>query len=225
MKDPALYEHIEPETVGNIRRVLISDLSGKSNIDYKARELGFNIDTSSDGKSRDIAKWVKDMEYNGYQFDGAEASFELVLQEQLGGYKSHFDLVDIDVHIHSGQDAQPRAVATLKVEVDGQTEHTAAEGVGPVHAMDVALRKALVRFFPSVAQVQLVDYKVRVLDEASGTSSKVRVLITSSDGQRVWSTVGASENIIEASWLALRDSLNYHLYRSEMNPAPKLEEL
>lgn len=225
MKDPALYEHIEPETVGNIRRVLISDLSGKSNIDYKARELGFNIDTSSDGKSRDIAKLIKDMEYNGYQFDGAEASFELVLQEQLGGYKSHFDLVDIDVHIHSSQDAQPRAVATLKVEVDGQTEHTAAEGVGPVHAMDVALRKALVRFFPSVAQVQLVDYKVRVLDEASGTSSKVRVLITSSDGQRTWSTVGASENIIEASWLALRDSLNYHLYRSEMNLAPKLEEL
>ena len=152
------------------------------------------------------------MEYNGYQFDGAEASFELVLHEQLGDYKSHFDLVDIDVHIHSSQNALPRAVATLKVEVDEQTEHTAAEGVGPVDAMDIALRKALVRFFPSVAQVQLIDYKARVL-------------ITSSDGQRSWSTVGASENIIEASWLALRDSLNYQLYRSEMNPAPQLEEL
>lgn len=115
-------------------------------------------------------------------------------------------------------------MATLKVEVDGQTEHTAAEGVGPVHAMDVALRKALVRFFPSVAQVKLVDYKARVLAGSGGISSKVRVLITSSDGQRSWSTVGVSENIIEASWLALRDSLSYHLYSLETAKVSQLEE-
>ncbi|MCH8327879.1 MAG: hypothetical protein IID15_05060 [Candidatus Marinimicrobia bacterium] len=224
MKNAALYEHIEPETVGNIQRVLISDLSGKSNIDYKARELGFKFSNNKDGKSRELAQWVKNMEYEGYQFDGAEASLELVIQEQFGDYKSYFELADIDVHIHSTKDTLPRAVATLKVEVDGQTEHTAAEGVGPVHAMDVALRKALVRFFPSVAQVKLVDYKVRVLDGSGGTSSKVRVLITSSDGQRSWSTVGVSENIIEASWLALRDSLNYHLYSLETAKVSQLEE-
>ena len=224
MKNAALYEHIKPETVGNIRRVLISDLSGKSNIDYKARELGFKFSNNKDGKSRELAQWVKNMAYNSYQFDGAEASFELVIQEQFGDYKSYFELAGIDVHIYSTKDTLPRAVATLKVEVDGQTEHTAAEGVGPVQAMDMALRKALVRFFPSVAQVKLVDYKARVLAGSGGISSKVRVLITSSDGQRSWSTVGVSENIIEASWLALRDSLSYHLYILETAKVSQLEE-
>ncbi|MCH7576070.1 MAG: hypothetical protein IIA59_13245 [Candidatus Marinimicrobia bacterium] len=224
MKNAALYEHIEPETVGYIRRVLISDLSGKSNIDYKTGELGFKFSDNKDGKSRELAQWAEIMEHNGYQFDGAEASFELVIQEQFGDYKSYFERADIDVHIDSTKDKLPRAVATLKVEVDGQTEHTAAEGVGPLHAMDVALRKALLRFFPSVAQVKLADCKVRVLDGSGGTSSKVRVLITSSDGRRSWSTVGVSENIIEASWLALRDSLSYHLYSLETAEMSQLEE-
>jgi 2-isopropylmalate synthase len=216
MKDSAMYEHIEPDTVGGNRKVVVSDLSGQSNVRYKARELGIDLDQDN-GRSQaaEIVKWVKSLEYEGYQFDGAEASFELLLRQHTGEFTPFFQVVDSRVYVRYGQDVSPISEVVLKVSVDNEVEHTVAEGVGPVNALDVALRKGLSRFYPAIAAVGLVDYKVRVLDEKDGTSAKVRVLVETSDGKQTWSTVGVSENIIEASWQAIRDSLNYYLYKSK----------
>jgi 2-isopropylmalate synthase len=224
MKDSAMYEHIEPDTVGGNRKVLVSDLSGQSNVRYKARELGIDLDQEN-GRSQaaEIVKWVKSLEYEGYQFDGAEASFELLLRQHTGEFTPFFQVLDSRVYVRYGQDVSPIAEVVLKVFVDGEVEHTVAEGVGPVNALDVALRKGLTRFYPEIAAVGLVDYKVRVLDEKDGTSAKVRVLVETSDGKQTWSTVGVSENIIEASWQAIRDSLNYYLYKSKAVSTIQLE--
>ncbi|UCD39001.1 MAG: citramalate synthase [Fidelibacterota bacterium] len=215
MKDTAMYEHIPPESVGARRRVLVSDLSGQSNIRYKAREFGIDWDGENGRQyATEVAQWVKSLEYEGYQFDGAEASFELLLRQHTGEFSPFFDILDSRVFVRFGEEGPPTAEAVMKVRVDGEVEHTVAEGVGPVNALDVALRKALVRFYPVIAEVKLVDYKVRVLDEKDGTSAKVRVLVETSDGKKSWSTVGVSENIIEASWQALRDSLNFVLFKT-----------
>ncbi|MFC1583063.1 citramalate synthase [Candidatus Neomarinimicrobiota bacterium] len=224
MKDSAMYEHIEPDTVGGNRKVLVSDLSGQSNVRYKARELGIDLDQEN-GRSQaaEIVKWVKSLEYEGYQFDGAEASFELLLRQHTGEFTPFFQVVDSRVYVRYGQDVSPISEVVLKVSVDGEVEHTVAEGVGPVNALDVALRKGLTRFYPEIAAVGLVDYKVRVLDEKDGTSAKVRVLVETSDGKQTWSTVGVSENIIEASWQAIRDSLNYYLFKSKAVSTIQLE--
>jgi 2-isopropylmalate synthase len=212
LKNNRMYEHIDPEKIGNKQRVLVSDLSGQSNIRYKAKELGIDL---SDNKeiSRKLVNYIKSMEHSGFQYDGAEASFELLLRSELGEFTPFFNVLDSKVNVVYDNQGASKAEAVLKVKVDGEIEHTASDGNGPVNALDNALRKALLRFYPQIALIKLVDYKVRVLDEKEGTCAKVRVIIESSDGTETWSTVGVSENIIEASFQALSDSINYKLFR------------
>jgi len=212
MKDSKMYEHIEPEIVGNHQRVLVSDLSGQSNIRFKADEL--NVALNGDNElTKDLVNHIKNLEHKGYQFEGAEASFELMLRSRKGTFIPFFDVADSRVNVNYDRSGHNRADAMLKVIVDGETEQTAADGVGPVDALSNALKKALLRFYPELNEVKLTDYKVRVLNEQDGTGAKVRVLIESSDGKTSWSTVGVSENIIEASWQAFSDSLNYKLLK------------
>ncbi len=214
------YQHVPPEKVGNSKRVLVSELSGRSNILYKVRELGLGVELSQ-AQARQLLELVKLQESRGFQYEGAEASFELLVRRMLPGYQPPFVLVDFMAMVEKRGDGHPNgnggdiaSQAVVKVKVGDQVMHTAADGNGPVNALDHALRKALRQFYPSLEAVRLVDYKVRVVDQGSGTGATVRVLIDSTDGRRTWSTVGASENIIEASWLALADSLEYWLVRS-----------
>lgn len=213
MRNFAMYEHVPPETVGAKRHVLISDLSGQSNVRYKAEELGIDLDSFEKNMAKDIVREIKTMEHEGYQFDGAEASFELLLRRQTGEFQPFFDVLEARTYVRYNNEGGTVSEAVIKVVVKDEIEHTVSEGVGPVNALDNALRKALVRFYPEVADVKLTDYKVRVLDEKKGTNAVVRVLIETSDGQNSWSTVGVSENILEASWQALRDSLDYKLFK------------
>lgn len=211
MKESRMYEHIAPALVGNKQRVLVSDLSGQSNIRYKAEELGIKLNGNRELSGK-IVKHIKSLEYDGYQFDGAEASFELILREELKEFSPYFSVVDAKVHVFFDESGFSTSEGVLKVKVENEIEHTAADGLGPVHALDNALRKALLRFYPEISNIKLVDYKVRVLDEKDGTEAKVRVIIESSDGKKSWSTVGVSTNIIEASLKALSDSINYKLF-------------
>lgn len=215
LKDSRMYEHINPKMVGNAQRVLISDLSGQSNIRYKAKEFGVEIEEGTQFYKK-LVKHVKELEFDGYQFDGAEASFELILRNERKEFTPFFKTIDSRIYTFFDNHQHNNAEAVLKIEVNGEVEHTAAEGDGPVNALDNALRKALLRFYPEIASVKLVDYKVRVLDEKEATAAKVRVLIESSDGETTWSTVGVSTNIIEASWQALCDGMNYKLYKSSI---------
>ncbi|MFN8009064.1 MAG: citramalate synthase [Terriglobia bacterium] len=210
MKETSAYEHIPPETVGNERRVLISELSGKSNVLYKAERMGLVIDKASPGAQTAVNK-VKEMEHYGYQFEGAEASFEILFNKLLGKQEDFFALDGFRVITEKRGNHESASEAVIKLRVGGVPEHTAAEGVGPVSALDSALRKSLTRFFPCLKEIRLTDYKVRVLNAKGGTDAKVRVLIETSDGQESWGTVGVSENLIEASWLALVDSISYKL--------------
>ena len=210
MAHPPTYEHIPPETVGNERRVVVSDLSGRANVLYKAEEMG--LDLSKDRPEvREILAQLKQLEHAGFQFEGAEASFELLVRRTTGQHRPAFTLKGLRVMVEKGPHGEAVAEASIRVAVDGQEEHTAAEGNGPVHALDRALRKALERFYPAIGKVRLVDYKVRVLNADAATAAKVRVLIQSTDGARTWGTVGVSENVVEASWQALVDSLEYVL--------------
>ncbi len=215
VKHPDTYEHVDPESVGNHRRVLVSELSGRSNILWKAREYGIDLDHDTPD-SRRILERLKDLEDRGFLFEGAEASFELLMERALGRHSPYFDLEAYRVIVEE-QDgsADPVAEATVRVRVKGMLEHTAAAGNGPVNALDHALRKALEEFYPNLREMRLIDYKVRILDESKGTAAKTRVLITSGDGRETWGTVGVAENIIEASWLALVDSIEYKLRRDE----------
>jgi 2-isopropylmalate synthase len=213
LKDSRMYEHINPTVVGNAQRVLVSDLSGQSNIKYKAKEFGVDVEEGNEFSKKLVAH-VKELEFEGYQFDGAEASFELLLRNTKNEFTPFFKTIDSRIYTFFDNERHKKSEAVLKIEVNGEIEHTAAEGDGPVNALDNALRKALLRFFPEIATIKLVDYKVRVLDEKEATAAKVRVLIESSDGETTWSTVGVSTNIIEASWQALCDGLNYKLYKS-----------
>ena len=215
-RHPETYEHVKPELVGNQRRILISELAGASNVVQKAREYNISLERTS-GATRMILDIIKDLEYKGYYFEGAEASFELLLKRVLGLYESLFELDGFRVIIEKRErDQEPVAEATIKLKVGDKIVHTAAEGEGPVNALDNALRKALGDFYPELSKISLTDYKVRVLNGSSGTSAKVRVLIESTDGSRVWGTVGVSTNIIEASWRALVDSIEYGLLAREM---------
>ncbi len=213
-KNPETYEHIRPEVVGNTQRVLISDLSGESSILYKARE--FNIDMDRDKKVvKDLLRKIKDLEMYGYQFEGAEGSLELLIKNALGIHRRYFDLVGFRVLVEKTERNHPVSEATIMVRVGDRVEHTAALGTGPVNALDSALRKALEKFYPVLKEMDLVDYKVRVLSTKDGTKAMTRVLIESSDGKRTWGTVGVSENIMEASWRALVDSIDYKMLIEE----------
>ncbi len=214
MKTPMAYEHVEPGATGNDRRVLMSDLCGKSSVDYKAREL--KIELGGNGfDSKRIATEIKRLEHEGYQFDAAEGSFELLLKRLTGQFKPLFELESFRVAIEKEKDLPCRAYATIKISVDGQEEITAAEGDGPVSALDNALRKALNKFFlVDLETMHLVDFKVRVIEGREGTGARVKVFIESRDQKRVWSTIGVSSDIIEASWQALEDSFQHKLSRT-----------
>jgi 2-isopropylmalate synthase len=215
LKHPDTYEHVSPEAVGNHRRVLVSELAGKSNILFKAREYGIDLDRETPD-SRRILDQLKALEDQGFQFEGAEASFELLMERALGRHRPYFDLDAYRVIVEEQNASQePVAEATVRVRVKGMLEHTAAAGNGPVNALDHALRKALEEFYPGLREMKLLDYKVRILDESKGTAAKTRVLITSGDGRETWGTVGVADNIIEASWLALVDSIEYKLRADE----------
>lgn len=210
MKNGDTYEHINAGEVGNRRRVLISDLSGKSNIRYKSGQLGIDLDTESE-KIPGIVDKLKNLENDGYQFEAAEASFELLVRQMKNEWKDFFSLEGFRIIIEKNVSGGSRTEATIRLTVNGQTEHCAAEGTGPVHALDKALRKAVHRFYPDIAEVHLQDYKVRVLNQKEGTDAQVQVLIDSAEGNQSWTTIGVSRNIIDASWEALSDSFNYYL--------------
>ncbi len=212
-RHPETYEHIRPEKVGNTTRVLVSDLSGRSNILVKAEECGLALD-SKDPVTLEILEEIKEMENQGYQFEGAEASFELLMRRAMGKVKSYFQVMAFRViDTRRSEDQTPVSEATVKVRVGGRVEHTAADGNGPVNALDRALRKALESFYPQIGEMKLLDYKVRVLPAGKGTESVTRVLVESGDADSRWGTVGVSENIIDASYHALTDALQYKLHK------------
>ena len=213
LKNPSAYEHVAPESVGNSRVFLMSEVAGRSMIIEKIRKFDPAI-TKDSPVVGEIIKRVKELEFEGYQFEGADGSFELLVRKIIGKYQPLFTL-----HYYQTNGVNPRpeegvnACAQIKVEVDGQIEVTAGEGDGPVNALDIALRKALEHFYPAVSQIRLIDYKVRVLDGKSATASRVRVLIESSDGQNTWTTIGVSADVMEASFKALVDSFEYKLIK------------
>jgi 2-isopropylmalate synthase len=219
------YQHIEPALVGNDTRIIVSELAGRHSITAKLAEQGVDFQLN-DNDVRTLLTLVKKQEAKGYAYEGAEASFELLVRRTRPGYRAKFELADFMVverrhHLAAskrerGEDAREMvSEAMVKVSVGEQLFMTADEGNGPVHALDGAIRKALVQFYPEINTIHLVDYKVRVIDLAAGTGAKVRVLIESTDGEATWTTVGASSDVIEASWLALADSLEYWLWRQE----------
>lgn len=213
LKNRETYEHIDPELVGNRQRVLVSDLAGRSNIVYKAKEYGIDL-KGDDHAVREILRRIKDLEGQGYEFEASEASFELLIQEALGRKRKNFRLVGFRVIDEKRKEGEPPiSEATIMVEVDGVMEHAAAMGNGPVNALDQALRRALTKFYPALEEMELLDYKVRVLSSGEGTGASVRVLIESGDKKDRWGTVGVSQNVIEASWQALVDSIDYKLYK------------
>ena len=212
-RNPLTYEHMQPEIVGNRRRIVISEQSGLSNILAKARSFGIELE-KQDPTCRQILQRLKNLESEGYQFEAAEASFELLMREALGQRQSPFEVKGFQIHydmISGKQLFCATSMATIKIAVGGRDILEAAEGNGPVAAMDAALRKALVNFYPEIESFHLTDYKVRILGGAAGTSAKTRVLIESSNGQQRWTTVGVSDNILEASYHAVVESLEYGL--------------
>jgi len=212
-KDAKSYQHINPSQVGNRTRIVISELAGRSNVVHKAEEFGLALGSRDTVSS--VLSQIKELEGRGFQFEGAEGSVELMIRRTETDYRPPFELVDFHVLVRGGDDGAMAAEATIKIRVGERTIHTAADGTGPVNALDAAIRKALLPVHPQLASVRLTDYKVRILDGEAGTAAQTRVLITSSDGARSWSTVGCSDNIIEASWIALVDALEYALF-----PAP-----
>ncbi len=216
MKNSSTYEHIQPELVGNRQRVLLSDLSGKSNLVYKAKDFGLDID-SSDPKINTVVERLKELENKGFQYEGAEASFELLMRKTMGTFTPFFDSMSYRVLDEKRTSVEsPLAEATVMIEVDGEQEHTAATGNGPVNAIDAAIRKALLKFYPNLADMELVDYKVRILTTGTGTEAVTRVLIESKDAEGSWGgTVGVATNIVDASYQALMDSIEYKLLKDK----------
>ena len=208
----ASYEHVPPEVVGNRRHVVVSELSGRGNVRVKADELG----VATDGRERELLAQVKELENQGYQFEAAEGSFELLVRRRQPGYVAPFELLDVVVVAQRRRGEAMIAEATVKLRVGSETVHTAAEGDGPVHALDRALRKALLPHYPALADVRLADYKVRILDPQAATGARTRVLIEAARGEERWSTLGVSKNIIEASGQALADSLELPLLRARL---------
>ena len=215
-RHPETYEHIRPETVGNRTRVLVSDLSGRANILAKAEECGLELD-SKDPVTLEILEKIKGMENDGFQFEGAEASFELLMLKEMGKLKHYFTVMAFRVIDTLREcDNDPVSEATIKVKVGGKIEHTAADGNGPVNAVDNALRKGLINFYPQIGEVKLLDYKVRVLPASQGTDAVIRVLVESGDEDGRWGTVGVSSNVIDASYQAVADSLIYKLHKDNL---------
>jgi len=210
MKNPKAYEHISPDLIGNERRVIVSEQSGKSNIEYKAKELGVNLGKKGLNENQ-IVKSIKELENYGYEFDAAEGSLKLIMEKLTDQFVPHFELESFRVVVEKDKERPCYSHAMIKIRVDDKTEITSAEGDGPVSALDNALRKALATIFPQIDDMHLVDFKVRVIDGMDGTDAKVRVLIESRDKNNIFSTIGVSEDIIEASWQALADSFQYKL--------------
>ncbi|TFE69096.1 citramalate synthase [Methylacidiphilum sp. Yel] len=211
------YEHIDPALVGNHRRILVGELSGKSNIVLKAKELGIALEENNPNIQRVLNK-IKELEAKGYEFESAEASFALLLRKLLSPYPSFFHLLEYHVSIRQLPSKNYKVCeATIKISIHGERIYTVAEGDGPVHALDRALREALVKFYPAIGQLRLEDYKVRIIDSTEGTASSIRVWVESTDGKEIWSTVGVSHDIVEASWLALFDSIEYWLLKKTEN--------
>jgi 2-isopropylmalate synthase len=208
-KLPESYQHIDPARVGNEMRVVVSEVAGRRNVRLRAEALGLNA--AADEAA--VLRRIKELEHQGFQFEAAEGSFEMLLRRAAAGYQPPFELLDFTVIVEKRGGQAVQAQATVKLRVSGEIMHTAAEGAGPVNALDRALRKALVPFYPRLEDVRLVDYKVRIVDEHLGTGAKPRVIVESARGADRWSTVGCSENIIEASWLALWDALELPLHR------------
>ncbi len=212
VKHTATYEHIDPETVGNERRVLISELSGQSNI--LAKTIKYDITHDRELMTKILTR-VQELEHEGYEFEAAEASFDLLVKKTLGLYQPKFERLAYHVMVETDNEGRTTNEATVKLRVNDTIQHTVAEGDGPVNALDGAVRKAITGFYPRLAEMRLVDYKVRVVNAREGTAARVRVVIESHDETDVWGTVGVSENIIEASWLALVDSYEYKLFKDE----------
>ena len=202
------YQHIDPKRVGNQKRVLVSELSGRGNIAYKAKEFGLDVNTN---EVKQVLVKIKEMENKGFYFEGAEASVELMLRRAQPGYVPPFDLIDFLIVVEHRRGRGLLAEANVKVNVNGEVAHTAAEGDGPVNALDIAMRKALLPHYPQLDSVRLADYKVRILDGNNATAAMTRVTIDSTNGVRNWTTVGSSTNIVDASWQALADSMEYAL--------------
>ncbi len=210
-KSKRTYEHIDPQLVGNERRFLISELSGKSNILAEMEKAKLSQDPKL---ARKILSRVQDLENQGYQFEAASASFDLLTKKVLGTYKPAFELIEYHVEVEKRKNGEILTESTVKLKVGDKVEHVVAEGDGPVNALDAALRKSLENFYPCIREMHLIDYKVRVVNGKAGTAARVRVVIESRDRQSIWGTVGASENIIEASWLALVDSVEYKIHQA-----------
>ncbi|MCS7159118.1 MAG: citramalate synthase [Gemmatales bacterium] len=210
VRNTATYEHIDPALVGNERRILISELSGRSNIAAKTNRLKIPLD---ENLLRRVLERICDLENQGYEFEAAEASFDLLVRKMAGLYQPWFERLHYHVTVEADSAGRLESEATVKLRVRGQVEHVVAEGDGPVNALDAALRKALEPYYPALKQMRLLDYKVRVVNSRAGTAARVRVVIESGDGQDIWGTVGVSENIIEASWQALVDSFEYKLFK------------
>lgn len=214
LKNRKTYEHIEPEEVGNRQRILISELSGKSSILSKSGEFGIDLD-AKDSIAGEIVKQIKKLEHDGFQFEGADGSLEILMKKAKGQWKKFFDVVRARVIVSISSDQQaPFSEAVVMIKTpDGGIHHAVAEGNGPVNAMDKAFRQALVKYYPELKGIELLDFKVRIMDEHAGTAAKTRVLIESGDDTGKWGTVGVSENIIEACWQALVDSIDYRLHK------------
>lgn len=216
------YQHIDPALVGNEARVVVSELAGKSNLLSRAEELGLSL---SEGGEKELLEKIKEAESRGFSFEVAEGTVALMLQRKSPGHKAPFELLDYKVTVSQRGSGESNAEAVIKIKIGTQTAHTAGEGNGPVSALDAALRKALLPLYPAVAGIHLVDYKVRILDGDSATRATTRVLIDSSDGHKTWTTVGASANIIEASWHALADGIEYGLtYKNSPAIPPETQQ-
>ena len=208
------YEHIDPKLVGNRTRVLVSDMSGRSSVMMKAREMGVELDETSP-QMKSFIKELKELEFRGYEYEAADASFQLLVERFLKGREALFELIDYRVIVEHRGEAGLLSEATVKINVNGNIRHTVAESHGPIGALDLALRRALENDYPVIKDLQLVDYKVRILEGADGAQSKIRVQMESTDGKETWGTVGASDNVIEASWAALQDSMEYKIFHRE----------
>ena len=215
LKNSRTYEHIKPELVGNTQRVLLSDLSGKSNLIYKAKEFGLDID-SNDSTIQNVLNDLKELENRGFEFEGAEASFELLVRRAMNNLPEFFEIISYRVIDEKNRalSVAPMAEATIMLACNGEIEHSASSGNGPVNALDSAIRKALSRFYPEIGEMRLIDYKVRILSSQNGTKATTRVLVVTKDNESAWSTVGVAENIVDASYQALLDAIIYKLLKT-----------
>jgi 2-isopropylmalate synthase len=212
LKDSATYEHVSPATVGNHQRVLISDMSGRSNVIYKLEQHGLAGRLTEDAR-RQLLDRIKQMEYEGYELEAAEGTFELLVREAITPNTNFFDVINFEVATKMTGSKPSQTTATVNLKSQDGVHSATAEGHGPVHALDVCVRQCLAKLYPGISNVRLTDYKVRVLDSKKGTAAKVRVLVEWSDHKRSWATVGVSDNVIEASWLALLDAIRLELMR------------